>query len=249
MAPDPDFALHPLSPTDVDTLLDIEERAFATNPISRAATANLTTANLTTAETRAIAHAWKRVRMSNVLEGRGDSSSVDRHWRKIVYHPPSADAQVVAVAGWTAPALDATKPTLEPRDAVPPFEDAPEENRRARELFKRLHDTLVGQRSAALVGSDCETHYWYLDTLATVPEFQQRGLGSMLVRWGIEQARADARARPGRVKGVWTIATPMGLRTYLRAGMEEIWNEVFDYGEGGGERGQKYVWLRMKFEE
>ncbi|MCJ1420860.1 hypothetical protein MMC32_007219 [Xylographa parallela] len=245
MASDPDFALHPLSPTDVDTLLAVEARAFATNPIGRAADAHLTTP-----ETRAIAHAWKRVRMSNVLEGRGDSPAVDRHWRKIVYQPAGAAvAQVVAVAGWTAPALDATKPALEPRAAVPAVEDAPAENRAARELFGRLHEALAGERSEVLVGGDRESHYWYLDTLATVPEFQQRGLGSWLVRWGIEQARADARARPGRVKGVWTIATPMGLRTYLRAGMEEIGSEVFDYGEGGGERGQRYVWLLMKFEE
>ncbi|MCJ1380051.1 hypothetical protein MMC17_003154 [Xylographa soralifera] len=246
MASEPRFELHPLSPEDVDAMIDVEEQAFATNPIGQAAMAILTTD-----ETRAIARGWKRVRMSNALEGRGDSS-LDTHWRKVVHKPAAGSdekEQVVAVSGWSAPALDDTKPELEPRRVAPAFEDAPIENQKARELFKRLINTLTGEKSEELIGSDRNTHYWYLDILATLPEFQQRGLGSMLVQWGIEQARADANARPGRIKGVWTIATPMGLRTYLKAGMREIGSEIFDYGKGGGKSGQKYVWLLMKFNE
>ena len=196
--------------------------------------------------------------MLNALEGRGDDSRVERHWRKMVYTPPAttttttttdaaAAAQVVAVACWCAPALDPTKPALEPHTMEPAVEDAPAENQQARALFQRLHDTLTGARSEALMGAERDTHYWYLDTLATVPAFQGRGLGSMLVRWGIEHAREDARARPGRVRGVWTIATPAGVQTYLKAGMREVGSEVFDYGEGGGGRGQRYVWLVMEF--
>ncbi|MCJ1396654.1 hypothetical protein MMC18_009546 [Xylographa bjoerkii] len=246
MAPEPHYELHPVSTEDVDVMIDVDERAFATNPIGQA-----TMAILTTDETRATARAWKRVRISNALEGRGDSS-LDRHWRKIIYKPAAGSdekEQVVAVSGWSAPALDDTKPKLEPRPVVPAFQDAPIENQKARELFKRLITTLTGKKSEELMGSDRDNHYWYLDILATLPEFQQRGLGSMLVQWGIEQARADAEARPGKIKGVWTIATPVGLKTYLKAGMEEIGSEIFDYGKGGGESGQKYVWLLMKFDK
>ncbi|MCJ1282466.1 hypothetical protein MMC26_001789 [Xylographa opegraphella] len=244
MVSPPPFEIQPMSLADVDAMLDIEERAFASNPISQAASAPLTTA-----ETRAVARAWKRMRMSNALEGRGDSNA-DRHWRKVVYRPADGSAaQVVAVACWCAPAANATKPALESRPMVPAIEDAPVENRDARVLMRRLHDTLVGGWSEALMGGDRDSHYWYLDALATLPEFQQRGLGSMLVRWGIEQAKVDAKARPGRIKGVWTIATPMGLRTYLKAGMQEIGSEIFDFGKGGGENGQKYVWLLIKFDE
>lgn len=69
------------------------------------------------------------------------------------------------------------------------------------------------------------------------------------MEWGIAQAKADAKARPGKVRGVWTIATPVGLSTHVKAGMREIGSGVFDYGEGGGKRGVEYVWLLMEFEE
>ena len=247
MTSKPQFELYPVSASeDLDAMLDVDEQAFATNPISQAVTATLTTS-----ETRTISRSWSRIRMSNALEGRGDNS-FDRHWRKIVYKPAAGSSekeQLVAVGSWLAPAVDNTRPKLEPRPMEPAVENAPVENLKARELFMRLNKTLMGKKSGELMGPERDTHYWFLADLAVLPEFQRRGLGSMLVRSGIEQARADAKARPGKIKGIWTIATPVGLRTYLKAGMEEIGSEVFDYGKGGGEDGLKYAWFLMKFDE
>lgn len=55
-----------------------------------------------------------------------------------------------------------------------------------------------------------EPHY-YLDTLACHPDYQRRGAGSALVRWGCEKADHDG-------VGVYLDATKAGALLYLRCG-------------------------------
>lgn len=81
-------------------------------------------------------------------------------------------------------------------------------------------------------GEDWETRYWYLCSLATLPAYQGRGAATRLVRWGLDQARADADARPELIKGACTVASPAGLATYKKCGIVEVGEVVHDIGKG-----------------
>jgi ribosomal protein S18 acetylase RimI-like enzyme len=230
---------------DVDAMLEVEEQAFATNPIHQAVMECITTD-----ENRAIQRALGRTRLLNALEGRADKS-IDFRLGKAVYIPSGSATgeNAVAFVGFDAPVVEGTTSKSEPHPSLPVWEDLPDENKKALKILRKLNADLTGKKSEELMGSDRKTHYWYLSSLATMPAHQQRGLATRLVQWVIDLARADAKARPGKIKGVWTIATPNGLKTYLKAGMKEIGSEVIDYGKGLGENGQKYVWLLMRFDD
>ncbi|MCJ1411484.1 hypothetical protein MMC19_005574 [Ptychographa xylographoides] len=230
---------------DVDAMLEIEELAFATNPINHAVMECITTD-----ENRAIHLALGRTRLLNDLVGTGVGSN-EPHWAKVVYTPSGSTAGgiMVAFAGFDAPVFDDNTTRSQPHPSSPVQEDLPDENRNALKILRKLYADLMGKKSEEFMGANRKTHYWYLSSLATMPEHQRRGLATNLVEWGIDLARADANARPGKIRGVWTIATSDGLRTYLKAGMKEIGSEVIDYGKGGGENGQKYVWLLLNFDD
>ena len=86
---------------------------------------------------------------------------------------------------------------------------------------------------------------WNLRTLAVAPEYQGRGIGSRLLQWGVEAARADAAARPaGEVTGLYAVSTQAGLRVYQKAGWEAKGEEVFEVGEGT----YKFVWMVLRFD-
>ena len=236
---------------DVDAMLEVEDQAFATNPINLAVMECITSD-----ENRAIQRNLKRNRLLNAMEGRADKS-LDFHWGKAVYIPrgnASGGEKAVAFIGFNAPAVVLDGATMSraeppPHSPNPAREDIPAEVLKAGQIMQNLYAGLLGKNSDELMGTDRDAHYWFLSSLETMPEHQRRGLGTKLVQRSIDLARADAKARPGTIKGVWTIATPSGLKTYLKAGMKEIGSEVIDFGKGGGVNGQKYVWLLMKFDE
>ncbi|KAK3372715.1 acyl-CoA N-acyltransferase [Podospora didyma] len=60
---------------------------------------------------------------------------------------------------------------------------------------------------------------WYLMMLAVDPQFNRRGVGKMLLRWGVDQATADK-------KDVFLVATPAGRFLYLSAGFKDIWHRT-----------------------
>ena len=107
----------------------------------------------------------------------------------------------------------------------------------------------VKKRSAKLLGDDFEQRYWYLQSLFTAPDYQRLGIGSRLLRYGLDQAKADTAARPEVVKGAHLVSTPTGLRTYLKGDMTIIGDMSVEVGEGIGEHGYKYVFLVKKFGE
>ncbi|EIN03976.1 acyl-CoA N-acyltransferase [Punctularia strigosozonata HHB-11173 SS5] len=75
--------------------------------------------------------------------------------------------------------------------------------------------------------------YFYLEMLATHPDFQKRGAASLLLSWGT--ARADAAGMPAYLDG-----SPVGVGLYLRHGWEEKGVVVPEVnGESAAERWEK----------
>lgn len=57
--------------------------------------------------------------------------------------------------------------------------------------------------------------YIALDSLGVHPNHQKKGIGRMLLDWGIEEASKQGR-------GCYLVATPAGLPVYTAAGFEDV---------------------------
>ncbi|PWY94580.1 acyl-CoA N-acyltransferase [Aspergillus sclerotioniger CBS 115572] len=113
----------------------------------------------------------------------------------------AADGAIAAFAKWRFP----VPPTPEDKHktAWPPSSDA--------DLCEQFFQGMDSERTR-IMG---EKEYFYLDLLGTRPEFNGKGIGSRLLRWGLE--RADA-------AGVDTFlsSTPQGRRLYERYGFRMV---------------------------
>ncbi|KAJ5923833.1 hypothetical protein N7466_008020 [Penicillium verhagenii] len=67
----------------------------------------------------------------------------------------------------------------------------------------------------------------HLDLLATLPGYQGRGVGSAILRWGINQADA-VQAR------IYLESTPEGYPVYLKYGFKALEEITLDYEKMGG---------------
>tara|TARA_R110002003_G_scaffold104_15_gene8303 strand:+ start:15090 stop:15857 length:768 start_codon:yes stop_codon:yes gene_type:complete len=76
--------------------------------------------------------------------------------------------------------------------------------------------------------------YFVLDTLATLPQHERRGAGSMLVRWGCE--KADEAGVVAYVE-----ASPVGAPLYARHGFEPVADMEFDLRRWGGDEVMKFI--------
>lgn len=56
---------------------------------------------------------------------------------------------------------------------------------------------------------------WYLESLAVIPAAQRRGIGSLLIAWGLEQARHET-TRTGVSVPIALIASPAGFGLYSK---------------------------------
>ena len=244
---DSSYKIVPADPEDIERYLDTGERAFAQDALSQASR-NM----LESDKSRAGMRDARRKRLLSNMRGEQtgkQTAAFQPHYANVVYiGGADQDAgELVAFCGWHAP-LEAASPEQN-LDRIFPTEGNEEPDLKRYKEFYANVDQTIQKKSEEFIGAERNTHYWYLASLGTLPEHQQRGIGSRLVQWGMDEARKDAAARPGQIKGVWTIATPHGLRTYLKAGMKEVGSETVDYGKGLGENGQKYVWLMQKFDE
>ena len=74
--------------------------------------------------------------------------------------------------------------------------------------------------------------YFFMRLLVVLPSYQGKGIGTRLLRWGLEQAdRLRVRT--------WIDASPAGLRLYKKLGWEEVSTLEIDLGAWGGKKGQK----------
>lgn len=57
--------------------------------------------------------------------------------------------------------------------------------------------------------------YWFLKILSIDPEHQRKGLGTLLVKWGVERANKEG-------VDAWLESSPMGKGAYLKAGFRVL---------------------------
>ena len=82
--------------------------------------------------------------------------------------------------------------------------------------------------------------HYFLEVLATRPEWHRNGAGGMLIKWGVEQADRDGLE-------CYIEASPDGLELYKRYGWEEVEDYDVEYeGEDGGKRVYRTVLLVRK---
>lgn len=133
----------------------------------------------------------------------------------------TAGDSVVAFAQWNPP----SKPAPIDLPTWPADTDVALANSFFGGLFSS-HERLMGRRP-----------HWYLELVATRPEFQGKGAAGMLLRWGLEQADRDG-------VEVYLEASPEGKPIYEHFGFGELESMVIDL-EGKGLEEKEFVEVFM----
>lgn len=120
----------------------------------------------------------------------------------------------------------------------------------------KTEDRVLNER---YLGKEYEGRWWTLVALIVDQNYQRRGLGTKLVRWGLEKVEEsirqwnsglsnDKKEENGkeRIEGVHLIASPAGARTYEKAGFVRVGEREIEL-EG---KEEKYVhaWFIRRFE-
>lgn len=132
------------------------------------------------------------------------------HYLVVTTPLPAAPSQehIIAWCKWNAPSSIPLSPEL------PPSWPEGSDTKIANLFFSHLFTTQI-----RIMGA--ERKHWYLELLATRPEYQGRGAGGMLLRWGIE--RADEKG-----ERMFLDASPKGRPIYEHFGFKEVEKLVVD---------------------
>ncbi|KAJ9150121.1 Acyl-CoA N-acyltransferase [Coniochaeta hoffmannii] len=146
-------------------------------------------------------------------------------WVSMVVVDDEKDGQIAGYAQWTKPAPP------EGQEPDPPAVTKEEAASAAFEMDEHppsLAEGALDEFWAAqkveedrVLGEGGKKDVWYLVILAVDPAYQGRGVGKILVQWGIDKAKAQG-------KGIFLSATPAGKPFYKRMGLQdagafEIW--------------------------
>ena len=104
----------------------------------------------------------------------------------------------------------------------------------------RLEDEELNKK---FFGKGFETRFWVLDALVVDENFQSKGLGTRLVKWGLEEL---AKSRKEGIEGAYLIASPQGEKTYRGAGFERVGERVARSGDEG-EGNYTHGWFVKRF--
>ncbi|KAL9084526.1 MAG: hypothetical protein Q9165_008029 [Trypethelium subeluteriae] len=201
------LTLSPMTEADLPTYTTIDQLAFADQPLTPLlwprGLSSASRAHLIASNARALTH---------------DPTS---HFLKVT---DTASNTIVACAHWCrTPPRDPAVLAKGPQQL--PEEWAPGANAAMKRVlfgsFLRNRDEVVGGRP-----------HWALFVLVTRPEWQGRGAGGMLVRWGVERADEEG----------WECyleASPKGRGLYEKFGFRVVRELVTDLREWGGKEGEE----------
>ncbi|KID85033.1 Acyl-CoA N-acyltransferase [Metarhizium guizhouense ARSEF 977] len=121
--------------------------------------------------------------------------------------------QIVGFALWEIPAPNASDSELLPSAVSSPGLDE--------SAFEEMQRILVNHVRKHF-GDEGTSNMWHLDHLAVDPRHQRRGIGKLLLNWGIEKAKHDGR-------DCYLVATPAGKSLYESVGFRTLQElSIFD---------------------
>ena len=136
-----------------------------------------------------------------------------------IYDSESPSQPVVAYAKWNDPAAPVSDP-----DDLPKWPEGGDEK-----LANYFFWNLLSRHARIMEGR----RHWYLELLATRPEYQGRGAAGQLLRWGLQ--RADEDATETYIEG-----SPDGKPIYEHFGFVEVDRLVVELkGDGEGPLAEK----------
>ncbi|KPM34477.1 hypothetical protein AK830_g12091 [Neonectria ditissima] len=145
------------------------------------------------------AYHWRAARKSNSMHSKRTAM--------IVAVDDSLDGEVVGFALWESPAG--------PEDAVEVAHKEPEPPAALdRAAFAEMK-SIVSADATETFGERGMKDVWHLDYIGIEPKHQRRGIGRMLLEWGIKHAEKDDRE-------CYLVATPAGRPLYLAYGFEDV---------------------------
>ena len=177
----------------------------------------------------------------------GKDASRNRMAKMVLDDPTKSDEDmmVVAYTVWKTPLPHSTKSKSE-LDAAFTQEIAELQVSEGvdRDLVVRIK-TEYRDLSQQYLGESYESRYWELDALATLPTYQRMGLGSRLVKWGLDLVEAGMKANPGEIDGAYLVASPAGFSTYRKAGFVKIAEQFVNVA---GQEPYRHCWFVKRFE-
>lgn len=134
-----------------------------------------------------------------------------------IYDSSTPDQKIVAFAKWNSPDTPITTD-------MPAWPEGADEA-----LANHFFGNLVGTHKKLMTGR----RHWYLELVATRPEYQGKGAAGKLLRWGIERANAEGTE-------TYLEASPDGKPIYEHFGFKEVDRLVVELdGKGEGVLAEK----------
>jgi len=219
------FHVLPCDLSDVDSMVDIYIRAFSDEYLNQFTMPRATCSNAAKAP-------WLHDRFASFL------SKPEYHVQKLV---ESSTGKMVAWSRWVYPHT-LTKEEQEKRQLQKAQDEKDiKEGRKMEfphganhELFRTMFEGL-GAMKEKYVKSD---EMYVVEFLATDPDYQRRGLGSMLLKHDL--AIADAENKRSYIE-----ATAPGHPVYLKLGWKDVDLLVFDVEKWGGTE-PAYHWIMIR---
>ena len=238
MTSPPQFKILPISiPTDIPSLLRINYHVTIQDPLHQAKTSLISESEYISS---GMPGAEKQFCGENAYRNR---------MAKMVLNDPSksdGDMMVVSYIVWKTPLLPQSAKSESEIAAAFAQEIAELQVSEGvdRDLVVRLK-TEYRALNKKYLGEDYESRYWELDALATLSAYQRMGLGSRLVKWGLDMLEAAMKAKPGEVDGAYLVASPAGSSTYRKAGFVEIGEQFVNVN---GQEPYRHCWFVKRFE-
>ncbi|KAL7942711.1 acyl-CoA N-acyltransferase [Trichoderma barbatum] len=182
---------------DLPAIARIASAAF--HPETDAIAARLFPAQLTR---EGEAYSWRYAKKTSSLSS--------PHTVMVVAVDDSLNDQVVGFGLWDVYSYEPEKAANQPQSAaqqLPPPSFDQEAYAELRAIVSADHQEMFGERGIKDV--------WHLDYLGVDPQQQRKGIGKILLDWGISRAASEG-------KDCYLLATPAGKTLYKKTGFEEV---------------------------